>query len=179
MLFGQPVETPAWARHATAKFFESYFKSPPMTIPFKRLHPSAKPPTCAHPGADAGYYLYALPTDGRPLMPGERRVFLTGIALAIPPGYYGRVAPRSGLAVRHGLDTLAGVVDSSYRGDVSVVLINHGQDPVWIGGGERIGQLIIERCYEAEFVDVADGELEQSDRGAAGFGPTGTGTTGS
>jgi dUTP pyrophosphatase len=147
----------------------------PMQIPFKRLHPAAKPPLRAHP-TDAGADLHVLDDPEafvpRPLLPGERRLIRTGIAVAIPAGWYGRVAPRSGLAVKQGLDVLAGVIDCGYLGEIQVALINLGQDPVWLEPGMRIAQLIIERCEAAEFSEVED--LEQSARGAGGFGSSGT-----
>jgi dUTP pyrophosphatase len=95
----------------------------------------------------------------------------TGIQISIPAGHVGLVWPRSGLALRSGLDTLAGVVDSDYRGEVGVVLINHGREPVTIRRGERIAQLLIQPIVAAEFVR-AD-RLEPTDRGAGGFGSTG------
>ncbi len=145
-----------------------------MQIPFKRLHSAAHPPVRAH-ATDAGYDLYALDDpatfDPRPLCPHERRVYSTGISVAIPPGYYGRVAPRSGLAVKEGLDVLAGVIDSGYRGPVGVVLLNTSDDAVWIKPGAKIAQLIIERYHDAEFTEVES--LDETARAAGGFGSTG------
>jgi dUTP pyrophosphatase len=105
------------------------------------------------------------------LQPGERRLIPTGLAFEIPPGYYGRVAPRSGLAVRHGIDTLAGVIDADYRGECQVLLINLSDKPVSFEAGERIAQLIIERVAACDYV-WAD-ELNDTDRGTGGFGSTG------
>ena len=87
------------------------------------------------------------------------------------PGHVGLVWPRSGLAVRHGLDTLAGVIDSDYRGEVRVVLVNHGRDPVTLARGDRIAQLLVQRVERATFTRV-DG-LVESRRGEGGFGSTG------
>ena len=106
------------------------------------------------------------------LAPGERALVPTGLQLAIPAGHVGLVWPRSGLAVRHGIDTLAGVIDSDYRGEVRVLLVNHGAEPFAIRRGDRIAQLLIQRVERAEFVPVA--ELPASDRGEGGFGSTGT-----
>lgn len=146
-----------------------------MQIPFQRLHSLAQPPAKAH-DTDAGYDLRALndPSehDFRALLPGERRTIRTGIAVAIPPGYYGRIAPRSGLAARCGLDVLAGVVDASFRGEVKVLVVNLGQDPVWLQPNDRIAQLIVESCANATFVEQES--LDETARAAAGFGSTGT-----
>jgi dUTP pyrophosphatase len=106
------------------------------------------------------------------LAPGERALVPTGLQLAIPAGHVGLVWPRSGLAVRHGIDTLAGVIDSDYRGEVRVLLVNHGAEPFRIRRGDRIAQLLIQRVEQADFVPVA--ELPPSGRGEGGFGSTGT-----
>lgn len=105
------------------------------------------------------------------LQPGERKLVPTGIALEIPRGYYGRVAPRSGLAVRHGIDTLAGIIDSDFRGELKVALINLGEEPVGFAAGERIAQLIIERAASCAYTwsDV----LSTTERADGGFGSTG------
>lgn len=105
------------------------------------------------------------------LLPGERRLIHTGIAVDIPPGHYGRIAPRSGLALKHGIDVLAGVVDEDYRGEVGVILVNHGSEPYWITHGARIAQLVIERI--SRVVVVETGELDATNRDAGGFGSTG------
>ena len=124
----------------------------------------------------AGYDLFAdLGGTGAasevPIYPGTRRVISTGISMEIPLSYYGRVAPRSGLAVKHGLDVLAGVVDPDYRGDVSVVLVNHGQATFLVTHGMRIAQLVLERVATPIIVEVS--ELNAAVRGEAGFGSTG------
>jgi dUTP pyrophosphatase len=105
------------------------------------------------------------------LPPGGRAAVRTGLAVAIPEGHVGLVWPRSGLAVRHGIDTLAGVIDSDYRGEVRVVLVNHGQEPCRIQPGDRVAQLLVQRVERATF-SRADG-LETTARGAGGFGSTG------
>ena len=94
----------------------------------------------------------------------------TGLRVEIPPGHVGLVWPRSGLAVRHGIDTLAGVIDSDYRGEVRVVLVNHGREAYRIAAGDRIAQLLIQRVERADFQRSA---LGGSERGAGGFGSTG------
>ena len=95
----------------------------------------------------------------------------TGVHLQIPPGHVGLVWPRSGLALRHGLDTLAGVIDSDYRGEVRVILVNHGTDPVRIEAGDRIAQLLVQRVERVAFTRTES--LHESARGEGGFGSTG------
>jgi dUTP pyrophosphatase len=103
--------------------------------------------------------------------PGGRAAVPTALRLEIPPGHAGLVWPRSGLAVRHGIDTLAGVVDSDYRGEVRVVLVNHGDQPFAIAVGDRVAQLLVQRVERAAF-RVAD-EVGDTGRGSGGFGSTG------
>jgi dUTP pyrophosphatase len=103
--------------------------------------------------------------------PGGRAAVPTGIALALPEGHVGLIWPRSGLALRHGIDTLAGVVDSDYRGEVRVVLVNHGSEPVRIEPGDRVAQLLVQRVERVRFATA--GALTETTRGAAGFGSTG------
>lgn len=107
------------------------------------------------------------------LAPGERRLVSTGLAVEIPPGIEGQVRPRSGLALRHGITmpNAPGTIDSDYRGEVRVILQNLGTEPVTIVRGDRIAQLVFARYETPELVDAT--ELEQSSRGAAGFGSTG------
>jgi len=113
--------------------------------------------------------LYA---DQQGIIPaGERRVVGTSIAIAIPPGHYGRVAPRSGLAVKKGIDVLAGVVDSGYRGEVGVVLQNLSKEDFTFEKGDRVAQLIVEQCFSVGWVELD--ELEDSTRSDGGFGSTG------
>ena len=107
------------------------------------------------------------------LAPGERRLVSTGLAVEIPPGIEGQVRPRSGLALRHGITmpNAPGTIDSDYRGEVRVILQNLGSETVTIVRGDRIAQLVFARYETPELVDVT--ELEQSSRGAGGFGSTG------
>jgi dUTP pyrophosphatase len=125
-------------------------------------------PEYATPGA-AGADLRAAEAVSIPA--GGRVAVATGLHLEIPPGHVGLVWPRSGLAVRHGLDTLAGVIDSDYRGEVRVVLVNHGAETVDLAPGDRIAQLLIQRVERAAFARVDD--LALSARGPDGFGSTG------
>jgi dUTP pyrophosphatase len=105
------------------------------------------------------------------LQPGARAAVPTGIRLQIPPGYAGLVWPRSGLAVRHGIDTLAGVIDSDYRGEVLVVLVNHGAEAVTIAAGDRIAQVLFQKVERAALTGAA--ALDETARGAGGFGSSG------
>ena len=105
------------------------------------------------------------------LPPGARAAVATGVHLEIPAGHVGLVWPRSGLAVRSGIDTLAGVIDSDYRGEVRVVLVNHGDAEFRIEPGDRIGQLLIQPVVRATFSRAP--ALAASSRGEGGFGSTG------
>ena len=107
------------------------------------------------------------------LAPGERRLVPTGLALELPPGHEGQVRARSGLAVRHGvaLVNAPGTIDSDYRGEVKVLLVNLGHEPVTFARGDRIAQLVVAPVVRAE-LDLVD-DLAASGRGAGGFGSTG------
>jgi dUTP pyrophosphatase len=105
------------------------------------------------------------------LPPGARAAVATGIHVALPEGHVGLVWPRSGLALRHGIDTLAGVVDSDYRGEVKVVLVNHGQESFRIAKGDRIAQLLVQAVARVAFTRTDD--LSRTERGTGGFGSTG------
>lgn len=105
------------------------------------------------------------------IYPGQRVTIRTGFAWAIPVGMAGFVWPRSGLAVKDWLDTLAGVIDSDFRGELGVVLINHGERPVTIAPGDRIAQLVIGMHLTATAFEVE--ELDATERGAGGYGSTG------
>jgi len=142
-----------------------------MRISLKQLDPDLPVPSHAHPG-DGGVDLYA--RDGASLAAGERAVIATGIAIAIPHGYAGLVTPRSGLAARHGIGVVngPGLVDSGYRGELKVILVNHGQETVHIARGERIAQLVVVAVMDQEFEVVE--ELPASTRGEGGLGSTGS-----
>ncbi|KIX05092.1 deoxyuridine 5'-triphosphate nucleotidohydrolase [Rhinocladiella mackenziei CBS 650.93] len=139
---------------------------PPLLI--KKLSPDATTPTRGSAFA-AGYDLYAsksitIPSRGKALVS-------TDLSIATPEGTYGRVAPRSGLASKHFIDTGAGVIDADYRGEVKVLLFNHGNVDFEVNKGDRIAQLVLERIYTPDIVEVE--ALEESVRGAGGFGSTG------
>ena len=105
------------------------------------------------------------------MLPGERAIIETGFAWHIWPGYVGMIRPRSGLAAKHGIDVLAGVIDSDYRGEVRAMLINHGAATVAIKAGDRIAQMVIQEY--ARMVPVEVDELTGTERGSGGFGSTG------
>jgi dUTP pyrophosphatase len=111
-------------------------------------------------------------SESRLLSPGEHAAVGTGLHLEIPSGHVGLIWPRSGLALRHGVDTLAGVIDSDYRGELRVVLINHGDEPVLIQPGERVAQLLIQPVERARFERGT--ALADTGRGEGGFGSTGS-----
>ena len=118
----------------------------------------------------AGYDLYSIDDTTTTLQSLERRLFKTGINIKIPTGYYGRIAPRSGLALNNGIDVMGGICDSDYLGDIGVILLNTSNIPVTIDTTKAIAQLIIEKHYDMEFSKVS--ELDVTDRGTDGFGST-------
>jgi len=142
-----------------------------MEILVQRLDASVPMPSRAHPG-DAGLDLHA--AEDVTLKPGERASVPTGIAVAIPEGCAGFVVPRSGLAAKHGVGVVnaPGLIDSGYRGEIRVLLVNLDQNEAFeLRRGERIAQLVIQRVEEATLREV--GELPPSARGEGGFGSTG------
>ena len=118
----------------------------------------------------AGYDLRSAHIGTCCLMPGERGLIETGFAWEIPAGMVGMIRPRSGLACREGLHTLAGVIDSDYRGEVKVLLLNTGDKPIEIKTGDRIAQMVVTLFHGNELIEVD--ELDDIDRGG-GFGSTG------
>lgn len=122
----------------------------------------------------AGMDLLAAVGEPVTLAPGERRLVPTGLAIQLPPGYEAQVRPRSGLALKQGVTVLnaPGTVDADYRGEVGVILVNLGQAAFTIGRGDRIAQLVVAPVIQARWAEVAS--LEESQRGAGGFGSTGT-----
>lgn len=138
-------------------------------VSVKKLTETAQLPTKAHED-DAGFDLYS---DADVVVyPETRRLISTGIAVAIPRGYYGRVAPRSGLALKNGIDVLAGVVDAGYRNEVGVILINFDDKPFEIKKGDRIAQLIIEKVDPFKIEEVKE-FFTNTHRGMGGFGSSG------
>jgi dUTP pyrophosphatase len=150
--------------------------NPPVDVLVTRLDDGVPLPIYAHPG-DAGADLVT--TVDLTLGPGERAMVGTGIAVAVPEGYAAFVHPRSGLAHRMGVSILntPGTVDAGYRGEITVVLVNHDlRSTIVFRRGDRIAQLVVQRVEHARFVEVA--RLPASARGTGGYGSTGLATSG-
>lgn len=141
-----------------------------MKLLVKRLSPTAVMPSYAHPG-DAGLDLFADATVA--LEPGETRLVATGISIELPQGTEAQVRPRSGLALKHGVTVLnsPGTIDHGYRGEVGVILINHGSKRFDVVPGMKIAQLVVAACLTMDVVEA--GELSGTSRGHGGFGSTG------
>lgn len=142
----------------------------PLQVPIALITPTAKLPTYATDG-DAGLDLRA---DASALLgAGEVKVIPTGVAVAIPAGFVGLVHPRSGLAARYGITVLnsPGTVDSGYRGELKVILINHSAEAFRVEAGDRIAQLVVQQFETVRWSLTA--QLPDSDRGENGFGSTG------
>jgi dUTP pyrophosphatase len=139
-----------------------------MTLFVKRLTYTSTLPTRGSAHA-VGYDLYA--SEDYLIPHGTRMIVNTGIAIVIPKNCYGRIAPRSSLAVKHGIQVGAGVIDPDYTGEVKVVLFNQGQDDFKISVGDRIAQLVLERCETPDVREVLT--IDETARGAGGFGSTG------
>ncbi len=141
-----------------------------VRVPVLRVDATLPLPAYARPD-DAGLDLCA--AEPVTLKPGARALIPTGIALAIPAGFAGFVLPRSGLALRHGVTLLntPGLIDAGYRGEIKVLLINHGEAPVSLARGDRVAQLVVQRIEHVALAPMA--ELPDSARGAGGFGSTG------
>jgi len=146
----------------------------PLHVPFRRLVPGAAVPERAHAG-DAGYDLRSV--EEAELAPGGRALVRTGISVAIPEGFAGLVLPRSGLAMRHGISLVntPGLIDSGYRGEIQVPLINHDRRKTFlVEKGTRIAQLVLVRAAAALFSEVEFLEATTDGRGEAGFGSSGS-----
>ena len=139
-----------------------------LPISIKLLHDKAIVPTQSHP-YDAWYDLYSC--EEYTLQPWERHNFMIWIAMIMPEWWYWHIAPRSWLAIKHGIDTLAGVVDHSYTWEICVVLINLWQEPYYVLPGDRIAQYIFSQCGSAAFTIVD--ELPITSRQESRFGSTG------
>ena len=142
-----------------------------LKILVKQLDPELPLPRHATSG-DAGVDLYA--REKGTVWPGERKLVPTGIAVAVPPGYVGLIAPRSGLAINHGISLVnsPGILDSGFRGEIHAIVINEGEEAFEYDRGDRIAQLVVVPYVEQHFEVVA--ELPDSDRGEGGFGSTGS-----
>jgi dUTP pyrophosphatase len=137
-------------------------------LKFKKLDPRATLPTRGSAAA-AGLDLYSIEVVNLQSM--ERKLVRTGLAVAIPEGFYGRIAPRSGLATKNGIDVLAGVIDADYRGEIQCLLHNTGRETVELPAQAKVCQLIIEKIITPAPVLVDD--LANTTRGSGGFGSTG------
>lgn len=141
-----------------------------MRIGFKKLHPDAQMPTYGSKQA-AGADLRAI--EEAILQPGERKLIKTGIAIELPAGLEAQIRPRSGLALKNGVTVLntPGTIDADYRGEIGVILINHGREEFRVAAGDRIAQMVLAAYVPGFFVEKA--ELHQTERGEGGFGSTG------
>ena len=139
-----------------------------MQIKFKKSSELAKTPV-QNTSTDAWYDLFS--TENCILKSGERKLIKTNISCAIEQWYYGRIAPRSGLAYKHGIDTLAGVIDAWYRWDIGVILINFDKNDFEINVWDKIAQFIIEKCHYVDRVEVEN--LDETVRGGWGFWSSG------
>jgi len=121
----------------------------------------------------SGLDLFASNSEDIVLNPGERKLVFTGIALSIPPGYEAQIRPRSGLALNNGITLLnaPGTIDADYRGEIGLILINHGEKPFVIKRGERLAQMVICKVYRADFQE--EERLDVTARNSGGFGHTG------
>lgn len=138
-------------------------------VQIKRISPTEGFVPIKNSNGEAGYDLFTI--ESYLLKPLERKCFKTGISMAMSMGIYGRVAPRSGLALKKGIDVMAGVIDSTYRGEIGVVLINLSDSDVEIKKGDRIAQIIFENYNNVSFVETE--ALPESSREENGFGSSG------
>lgn len=145
-----------------------------VRVKVKRLNNNVDLPLPDYETAGAaGMDIRAALDENVTLRPGEIRMIPTGLAVSIPPGYEGQVRPRSGLALKHGIGMVnaPGTIDSDYRGEIGLILINWGKRPFVINRGDRIAQMLISRVYRADIVEVDD--LDATQRGEGGFGHSG------
>ena len=141
-----------------------------MTVKFRKIDPAAILPSYAHPG-DAGMDMRSV--EELVVEPGGRKLVRTGLVMMLPTGYEAQVRPRSGLALKNGVTVLntPGTIDEGYRGEVGVILANFGAEPFRVEKGAKIAQIVIAPCTRAEIVETA--EVDETARGAGGFGSTG------
>jgi dUTP pyrophosphatase len=140
-----------------------------MKLRVKRITPGAKIPVYHHPG-DAGMDLFA--AEEVSLAPGEVKAVPTGIKMAIPDGYVGLIWDKSGLSLQ-GVHRLAGVVDAGYRGEVKIVMANLTKEPFVFKPGQKAAQMLIQPVQAVEIVEAGEADLDETSRGAGGFGSTG------
>ncbi len=144
----------------------------PIPVPVKRLPGNADLPLPAY-ATEGAAGMDVVSAEDVTLAPGARHAVATGLALAIPPGFEVQVRPRSGLALRHGISVpnTPGTIDSDYRGELKVILINHGTEAFDVRRGDRVAQLVLAPVTRASWLEVED--LDETVRGAGGFGSTG------
>jgi dUTP pyrophosphatase len=141
-----------------------------MTLRFRRIHPDAALPCYAHEG-DAGMDVRSV--EDIEIAPGSRALVHTGLVMMLPLGWEAQVRPRSGLALKHGVTVLntPGTIDAGYRGEVGVILANFGDVPFKVAKGDKVAQIVVAPVTRAEIVETA--EVDETERGAGGFGSTG------
>ena len=141
-----------------------------MTVKFRRIDPEAVLPSYAHPG-DAGMDVRSV--ESLVIEPGGRKLVRTGLVMVLPPGYEAQVRPRSGLALKNGVTVLnaPGTIDEGYRGEVGVILANFGAEAFRVEKGAKIAQIVVAPCIQATVEETA--EVDETARGAGGFGSTG------
>ena len=141
-----------------------------MTLRFRKIHPDAVLPSYAHP-SDAGMDVRSV--EDLTIAPGKRALVHTGLVMLLPPKYEAQVRPRSGLALKSGVTVLntPGTIDSGYRGEVGVILINLGEADFQVKKGDKVAQIVIAPVTRPEIVETT--EVDEPDRGAGGFGSTG------
>jgi dUTP pyrophosphatase len=137
----------------------------------KKLNPEAKLPEKAHK-TDAGYDLFSI--ESKEIKAGETKLIKTGISIQLPPNTEAQIRPRSGLALKHSITVLnsPGTIDEDYRGEIGVILINHGNETFFVEKHMKIAQMVIKPVLSVEIEEV-EGELSETNRGAGGFGSTG------
>lgn len=144
-----------------------------VAVSVKRFHGEDLPLPRYMTEHAAGMDIFAAVDEDAVLLPGERRLIPTGIAVALPPGYEAQIRPRSGLAVEAGVTLLnsPGTIDADYRGEIKILIINHGAHPFVVTRGDRIAQMVIQEVCRASWNPTRD--LEMTGRGEGGFGHTG------
>jgi dUTP pyrophosphatase len=145
-----------------------------IPIKIKRLDETADLPLPSYESeGSSGMDLRASVTEPVLLNPGEIRLIPTGLAISVPHGYEAQIRPRSGLALKHGIGMVnsPGTIDSDYRGEIGIIVVNWGQRPFTIRRGDRVAQMIITKVYKADIMEV--GVLESTERGEGGFGHSG------
>ena len=155
-------------------FFKSNYSSSKLKIYFKKFNPDIKSvlPDYKTTGS-SGMDISSASTDKIIVEPGSTALIPTNIVMEIPDGYEGQVRPRSGLAFKKSVTVLntPGTIDSDYRGEIKVILMNHGKEPFEVNFGDRIAQLIISKYEKAELIEIE--ELSDTQRGDGGYGSTG------